>query len=164
MLRPRESIVPSQTVAGDRALWSARIFTARPPVAVQLAFKGCTSRWERASQFSTRGVAPSIEKFQFGGPWNMPEASGKIVPRIVNEFTDASSAETAPDFLPAIGAVNEISVGAKSSAPREPLTLMGPIFTGDGSDAPVSFPPELANAPCSSCRGHPPRAASTPRD
>ena len=92
----------------------------------------------------------------------MPEASGKIVPRIVNEFTDASSAETVPDFPPAVGAVNEISVGAKSNAPREPLTLMAPIFKGDGSDAPESFPPALANAPCSSCRGHPPRAASTP--
>ena len=69
----------------------------------------------------------------------MPEASGKIVPRIVNEFTGASSVETVPDFPPAVGAANEISVGAKSNAPREPLTLMGPIFNGDGSDAPVSF-------------------------
>ncbi len=90
----------------------------------------------------------------------MPAPSGEIVPRIVNEFGDASYADTVPGAPLATGAVNEISVGAKSNAPRETLALMAPIFKGDGSGAPVSLPPALENAPCSSCRGHPPNVAS----
>src|SRR5712675_2505418 len=100
-------------------------------------------------------------RFQFGRRWNMAELSGKIVARTVKELGEVSSAAAAV-ARPEKGEANEISVGAMSNAPRETLALMAPIFTGDGSDDPVSLPPVLEKAPCMSCSGHPPRVASTP--
>src|ERR1700730_4298703 len=123
------------------------MLTARPPVAVQLAFKGCASASERASQFSTRGVSPAIVRSQFGRRWNMAELSGKIVARTVKAFAEESSAESAGVAPRAGGRANEISVGVISNAAWETLALMGPIFTGDSNDAPVSLPPELENVP-----------------
>src|SRR5258706_218998 len=85
-------------------------------------------------------------RFQFGRRWNMAELSGKIVARTVKELGKASSAAAAV-ARPEKGEANEISVGAMSNAPRETLALMAPIFTGDGSDDPVSLPPGLEKAP-----------------
>ena len=58
-----------------------RILTARPPAAVQPEFTGCASASERASQSCTRGVAPSMDKFQSGGQRNTPSARGRREPR-----------------------------------------------------------------------------------
>src|ERR1700730_1434313 len=109
---------------------------------------GCASATVRSSQFCTRGVAPSMEKFQSSGQWNTPSARGKRDPRNSKESRGALRDEVSSRCTATDLEAQEIWVGAISIPPCETLAFKAPIRNGAEKDFAASVPPTLAMPPC----------------